>query len=259
MSVFSVDTSKYLSRIGIQGPILADEGSLIRLTRAHLEAIPFENLEVSCQHHEPSLAGSDLFAKVVLSQRGGYCFELNKLFSLLLTQLGFDCISIPARVVHKRKEPRPISHRAILVRIAGKTWFCDVGFGGAGPKGALRFDLTAPQRVFGEEFLITPAEGIYQGEYTLSRLEDGAWDPVLVFKDVPWMEADFNTLNSYYATYPRSPFLLKRILYRCTPDGWISLVENAFTVCTESIRQTVELQTEQQIQEVIEQRFGVFL
>ena len=73
------------------------------------------------------------------------------------------------------------------------------------------------------------------------------------------MEADFNTLNSYYATYPRSPFLLKRILYRCTPDGWISLVENAFTVCTENIRQTVELQTEQQIQEVIEQRFGVFL
>ena len=259
MSVFSVDTSQYLSHIGIQEPVLPDESSLIRLTRAHLEAIPFENLEIACQHHEPSLESSDLFAKIILSRRGGYCFELNKLFSLLLTQLGFQCISIPARVVHKRKEPRPISHRAILVIIDGKTWFCDVGFGGAGPKGALRFDLRTPQRVFGEHFIITPAQGIYQGEYTLSRLEDGVWDPVLVFKDVPWMEADFNTLNSYYATYPRSPFLLKRILYRCTPDGWISLVENTFTVSTGKDRQTVELQTDQQILEVIEQRFGVFL
>ena len=259
MSVFSVDTSQYLSRIGIQGSVLPNESSLIRLTRAHMEAIPFENLEVACQHHEPSLESSDLFAKIILSRRGGYCFELNKLFSLLLTQLGFQCISIPARVVHKRKEPRPISHRAILVIIDGKTWFCDVGFGGAGPKGALRFDLRTPQRVFGEDFIITPAQGIYQGEYTLSRLEDGVWDPVLVFKDVPWMEADFNTLNSYYATYPRSPFLLKRILYRCTPDGWISLVENTFTVSTGKDRQTVELQTDQQILEVIEQRFGVFL
>lgn len=259
MSVFSVDTSQYLSRIGIQGPVLPNESSLIRLTRAHLEAIPFENLEVACQHHEPSLESSDLFAKIILSGRGGYCFELNKLFSLLLTQLGFQCISIPARVVHKRKEPRPISHRAILVIIDGKTWFCDVGFGGAGPKGALRFDLRTPQRVFGEDFIITPAQGIYQGEYMLSRLEDGVWDPVLVFQNVPWMEADFNTLNSYYATYPCSPFLLKRILYRCTPDGWISLVENTFTVSTGEDRQTVELQTDQQIQEVIEQRFGVFL
>ena len=78
-------------------------------------------------------------------------------------------------------------------------------------------------------------------------------------KDEPWLEADFNTLNSYYATYPRSPFLLKRVLYRCTPDGWISLVGNTFTAVAGTNRQIVELQAEQQLQEIIEHRFGLCL
>ena len=38
----------------------------------------------------------DLFRKVVEQKRGGYCFELNKLFFLLLKELGFDCRSVAA-------------------------------------------------------------------------------------------------------------------------------------------------------------------
>lgn len=259
MDEFLLNVPEYLARIGIREPVCADEASLIRLTRAHLEAVPFENLEVCCQHLEPSLEPRDLYAKIVASRRGGYCFELNKLFFLLLKELGFQCRSIPARVVHHRKEPRPISHRAILVTLGDETWLCDVGFGGAGPKGAIRMDVSAPQHVFGEDFSISIDHGMYAGEYVLSRKEEGLWEPVLVLRDEPWLEADFNTLNAYYATYPRSPFLLKRVLYRCTPEGWISLVENTFTTFTGTIRQIVELQTDQQLQEVIEHRFGLFL
>jgi arylamine N-acetyltransferase len=100
---------------------------------------------------------------------------------------------------------------------------------------------------------------VYEGEMALYRFEDGAPDKVLVIRDMPWMEADFATLNSYYATYPNSPFLNKRLLYRCTPDGWISLIQNTVTRMTNGVRQTVELQTEDQVQSLMEQEFDLFV
>ena len=250
--------SSYLSHLNISRSPETTEDFLIALTRAHLEVVPFENLEVHYEHREPSLAASDLFHKVVDKHRGGYCFELNKLFYLLLKGLGFVCYPVPARVVHRRPEQRPYSHRATVVEIAGRKWFCDVGFGGAGPKGAIRMDTEEVQSVFGDNFRVT-ADDVYPGELAIYRFDNGTPDKVLVFRDLPWMEADFVTLNSYYATYRNSPFVTKRILYRCKPDGWISLTQNTVTRMTNNVQQTVELQTEAEVQELLEKEFSLFV
>ena len=93
----------------------------------------------------------------------------------------------------------------------------------------------------------------------LRSFEAGIPEKVLVVRDLPWMEADFATLNSYYATYSRSPFVSKRILYRCLPGGWISLTQNTVTRMTNGVQQTVELQTEAQVQALIEQEFDLFV
>lgn len=259
MQLTQEERSSYLAHLGITDAAAVTEEFLVSLTRAHLEVVPFENLEVHYEHREPSLAARDLFNKIVGNRRGGYCFELNKLFYLLLKGLGFDCYPVPARVVHRREELRPYSHRATVVVLEGRKWFCDVGFGGAGPKGAIRVDTEEVQTVFGDDFLVTPDKEIYEGELVISRFEEGEPERVLVFRDMPWMEADFVTLNSYYATYPRSPFLTKRILYRCLPDGWISLTQNTVTRMTNGVRQTVELQTEDQVQALLQQEFDLLV
>lgn len=248
---------RYLSHLNITEAPAATEDFLVTLTRAHLEVVPFENLEVHYEHKEPSLAAEDLFRKVVENHRGGYCFELNKLFYLLLKGLGFTCYPVPARVVHMRQELRPYSHRATVVEVNGRKWFCDVGFGGAGPKGAIRMDTEDVQTVYGDDFRIIPDPDDYKGEFALYRFEAGVPEKVLVFRDMPWMEAEFTLLNSYYATYHTSPFVNKRILYRCRPDGWISLVQNTVTTMTDNVRQTVELQTENQVQDLLLQAFGL--
>lgn len=249
----------YLAHLNISEAPAATEAFLKTLTRAHLEIVPFENLEVHYEHREPSLEASDLFRKVVENRRGGYCFELNKLFYLLLKGLGFACYPVPARVVHRREELRPYSHRATVVEVEGRKWLCDVGFGGAGPKGAIRLDTNQMQTVFGDDFYVVPDPDAYDGELAIYRMEDGTPEKVLVIRDMLWMEADFATLNSYYATYPRSPFLTKRILYRCKQDGWISLTQNTVTRMTNGVRQTVELQTEDQVQALMEQEFDLFV
>lgn len=258
MTLSNEAVSGYLAHLGISGAPAVTEDFLEALTRAHLEVVPFENLEVHYEHREPSLSASALYEKVVGNKRGGYCFELNKLFYLLLKEIGFTCYPVPARVVHRREEQRPYSHRATVVEVDGRKWFCDVGFGGAGPKGAIRMDTGDVQTVFGDDFQVAP-DPVYPGEIAIYRFEQGQPDKVLVFRDLPWMEADFITLNSYYATYSHSPFLNKRILYRCRPDGWISLVQNTVTTMTNGIQQTVELQTEDQVQALIEQEFNLFV
>lgn len=62
--------------------------TLRALHRAHVLTVPFENLDIH-RRRPISLDLSDLFRKIVLSRRGGYCFELNGFFALLLEQLGF--------------------------------------------------------------------------------------------------------------------------------------------------------------------------
>lgn len=259
MELTREEVRNYLAHLSVTDAPAATEDFLVKVTRAHLEVVPFENLEVHYEHREPSLEPADLFQKVVGNKRGGYCFELNKLFYLLLKGCGFTCYPVPARVLHHRDGLRPFSHRATVVEVNGRKWFCDVGFGGAGPKGAIRMDTTQTQRIFGDDFFVAPDPDMYPGEYTIYRFEDGAPVKVMAFRDFPWTEADFDLLNGYYATYSRSPFVNKRILYRCKPDGWISLTQNTVTTVTNGIWQTVELQSEDQVQALIEQEFDLFV
>ena len=73
----------YLTRIGVPQPAAADAVALSRLHRAHLLAVPFENLSIHLG--EPiSLAPGDLLAKVVGRHRGGFCYELNGAFAAAL-------------------------------------------------------------------------------------------------------------------------------------------------------------------------------
>ena len=242
----------YLDRIGCQARIPLTVEGLQTLTQAHLRTVPFENLALTDEGMEPSLDPEVLFHKVVEQKRGGYCFELNKLFCLLLAGLGFDCRSVAARVINNRPEPCPISHRAVVVTVEGKRYFCDVGFGGAGPKGILPLDDGPEQTVAGEPFHVSAeADGI-----AVCRYEEGKLWRILKFRDEPWPDVDFDVLNRYYATYHRSPFLQKRILYLTERDGWKSLIHHTFTRSTGGICHVTELE-EKDIPRVIREEFGL--
>lgn len=231
MENFKLNVQAYLERIKCQAPIPLTVEGLHLLTRAHLCNVPFENLALTDEHVEPSLEPEVLFHKIVEQKRGGYCFELNKLFALLLTELGFDCRSVAARVINNRPEPCAISHRAVVVTIDGKRYFCDVGFGGEGPRDILPLDEGFEQTVAGERFHLA-----FEGDsIAVCKYKDGGLWKVLRFKDEEWLDVDFVSLNRYFATYPKSPFLQKRILYITTEDGWKALVHHTFTRFSEGM------------------------
>lgn len=100
----------------------------------HLRNVPFENLESYKEGKVPSLESSDVYEKIVIRKRGGYCFELNKLFYELLKASGFQAIPVGVRILWKKEKLPPMLHRATLVTLGSDMYYCDIGYGGPGPK-----------------------------------------------------------------------------------------------------------------------------
>ena len=91
-------TDRYLERIGFDGPIRHDVTTVEALQRAHLTAVPFENLDV--YHRRGVATGIDWSVpKIVERGRGGWCYELNGAFSALLESLGFTVTRLGATVL----------------------------------------------------------------------------------------------------------------------------------------------------------------
>lgn len=93
----SGEVGRYLERIDLERPVEPTAATLARLQFAHLVAVPFENLDIVFAGgvaHDRRRS----FEKIV-SGRGGWCFELNGAFSLLLEALGFEVSLLGAAVL----------------------------------------------------------------------------------------------------------------------------------------------------------------
>jgi N-hydroxyarylamine O-acetyltransferase len=127
----SAALTAYLDRIAWSGGTDAKLKTLAGLIRAHLQAIPFENLDVLLGW--PVRLDLDaVVGKLVGARRGGYCFEHATLFAHMLEELGFRVARHSARVtlVFKRHEVgRP--HMFLTVALPEGVFVVDPGFGGA--------------------------------------------------------------------------------------------------------------------------------
>lgn len=101
---------------------------------AHVQAIPYENLDV-LSGRPVSLDPGDLYRKIIVGTRGGYCFELNVLFGWLLRELGYDSEFHMGRVWLRDPDATPPrDHGAHILHLEGRTVIADVGFGGRAPR-----------------------------------------------------------------------------------------------------------------------------
>ena len=233
----------YLSRIGIVEDIPINLDGLNRLIRAQLAHVPFENIDVWATGACPSLATGDLFEKIVLHKRGGYCFELNTLFRILLNSLGFDAYQCIASLIHEDRIDPP-AHNVIICCLDGKKYLIDVGFGGPVPFGAmdLKEGTFAGFRLWKEEDL-----------WHLERI-DGT-KPAFCFRDIPAEIRELEPLNFYISQKPDSHF---RHILRCSlrhADGTVhTLVDDTLQVRVDGSTQETTVADKPA---VLEQHFGM--
>lgn len=81
------------------------------LVYAHQCSVPFETADLVALGETPSLEMGDLYQKIVVDRHGGFCFELNKMFELLLRSVGFEVRPCLSRAVRGREGRMPINHR----------------------------------------------------------------------------------------------------------------------------------------------------
>ena len=123
-----MDLQAYFDRIGYRGEARADAATLVALHRAHLLAIPYENLDVQLGRPvttDPHAA----FEKIVVQRRGGWCYEMNGLFGLALEAIGFRVTRLAGGVLRSAMGEVMVGNHLVLRVDLDETWIADVGFG----------------------------------------------------------------------------------------------------------------------------------
>ena len=114
-----MDVSTYLARIGFEEEHTTSLDCLARLQAAHQHAVPYENLDVFLGHKKVLEVG-ELYKKMVVEGRGGWCCELNGLFCWLLQEVGFmvRMVSASYYIEEKQKYKEEFDHLALIVTIS---------------------------------------------------------------------------------------------------------------------------------------------
>ncbi|RQS68639.1 arylamine N-acetyltransferase [Burkholderia sp. Bp8963] len=223
------DLSRYFARIGYDGPVAPTLDVLRRIHLLHPQAIPFENLN-PLTGARVALDVPSVVAKVVERRRGGYCFELNKLFYTALTRVGFRVTPLIARVRWMRApdDVTAQTHMLLRVDLDGDAWFADIGFGSA--------TLTAPLRYAPGERQLTPhgafrvIDAPVDGELDMQCETPDGWQTTYRFslKRAEWI--DYEAANWFTSTYPDSIFVNDLIACRVLPEGRAALFNTTLTL-----------------------------
>lgn len=251
-----MNTSAYFRRIGYRSSGALSAAELSRLMRCHLETVPFENLD-SYPNGYPLDNDTDvLFDKVVTRRRGGVCFELNGLFFALLKALGYDAYGVEVRIHMVGREENPLSHQGVIVTLEGRKYYCDVGFGGPGPKDILPLDTADEQHIYGQCYRVRTIGA----ETHIQRLSEGQWINMLSFADVPCIPGDFTGRLFYFGMHPKSRFVNSRLVNLCLSCGGSkALTDNHLTIRREGTVTERELESEEEVTRVLQEEFGLYL
>ena len=216
---------------------------------AHLRSVPFENLDIHLDAPIVLEPGA-LLDKIVRRGRGGYCYELNGAFALLLRELGFAATLLEARVLDGDGNPG-IRFDHLLLRVdLDEPYLADVGFGD---------HFLEPLRLQPGVEQTDPA-----GPFRIIETDDGWFDllrdgtPQYRFSLEPRSLGDFEPGNVHQQTSPDSHFRQGPVATLTTPEGRITLAGSTLIETREGRRTETEVGDEE-LPTVYRERFGIEL
>lgn len=245
----------YLERIAYDRSPSVTPLSLRDLQLAHLLTVPFENLSIHA--HEPIvLTDEALYEKIVLSRRGGFCYELNGLFACLLRTVGFHVEMLSARVADSEGNfSADFDHMTLVVKL-NQNWLVDVGFGDSFRE-PLLLEAGLEEEQGTEVFRLVSDES----QWTLFRRKRGEeWLPQYQFTLQPYNYADYEERCWYQQTSPESHFTKGRMCSRATLEGRITLSEMRFiTSSLSGERDERMLNSAEEYTSLLKEQFGIVM
>ncbi|MER5205795.1 arylamine N-acetyltransferase [Streptomyces sp. NPDC002825] len=225
-----LDLDAYLARIEYDrerdGELVPDVRTLTALHRAHVSAIPFENLDVALERNVP-LDLKSLQGKLVERRRGGYCYEQNSLFAAVLERIGFRVAGRGARNRSRGAALPPVTHALLVVTVDGEQWLADVGFGWQGPLEPVPLRDGARVEQGGWTFGIGVED---EGIHVLRSLRPEGWTDLYAFSPQALYPGDFTVMNHYSSSHPQSRFLGQVVAQRPGADVRKALVRERLSM-----------------------------
>lgn len=265
----------YLERLGFsEGSLFFDEGHNLNPTKETLDAlvyahqcrIPFSSVDIYQCATPPDLSLDVLFDKIIARGRGGYCFEMNRLFKALLETLGFEVRPVMSRIVLKFTEVRPITHRGALVSLNGRDYYVDVGFGGPVAAGALEMVTDEVQTINGEHYRLRNLDDVWWAIDKMDSKTSGGEEVLCYRRAMTVMhiclaaveEQDFEAFNLFCAQ-PGARFRETRVLNLRTETGSYNIDGSTLTVRRGDVKETRELESGEALKEAAERYFSITL
>lgn len=260
-----MNVSAYLDRIHYTQYVEPDAETLRGLHIAHMQNVPFENLDIALKR-PIKLDKASLWDKLINQKRGGFCYELNGLFAWLLKQIGFGVTYLNARVFNSTGELGiDFDHLTLLVTTPDQStrWLADVGFGDSFNE-PLQFEERGEQIQGLRAYRIEDtSEGYvtWQKNYKRSSpVDDGSWERQYFFDLQPHeFPAEYEAACLYHQTSPKSSFTRNSIISRATPLGRVSLEDDWLILTTNGIREKRPLESKEEYQQLLKKYFDLEL
>ena len=246
---------QYLKRINYYGGIAGNLENLIAIHRQHLLYIPYENLDL-LNGIPLSLEADDLFRKIILNKRGGYCFELQGVFCCLLKSLGYQVTQYAGRFMDEPGVIQMRRHRVLVVDLGEKRYVCDIGVRSESSRCPL--ELTEG---------LVQTDGISEYRYhkdrfygwVLMQKEKGKdWKPLLGFTEEEQIDDDYIMPSFYCEKHPQSTFNKFMKVSIFTADSDLTIVGNTFKVYQDAkVVERKELETTEEAVKLLKDIFGI--
>ncbi len=241
----------YLARIAYSGPMEPTSETLRALHRAHMLAVPFENLDIALGRKIITEEDS-ILRKIIDEHRGGFCYELNGAFAALLRAVGFHVTLLSARVARMNGGEGPeFDHLTLRVDL-DEPWLADVGFGESFLE-PLKLQTGIEQADAAGKFCLIEVGDRLQME----KSEPGGWKRQYSFTLQPRQLSDFAAMCHHHQTSPDSSFTRGRLCSRATPEGRITLSEMKLVSTHNGVREERALTSERERAEILRHQFGI--
>lgn len=246
----------YLNKIEYTDEIKINYDTLCKLQIAHITHIPYENIDV-LNKIPLSLEAQDLFDKMIVRKRGGYCFELNGLYSNLLKSLGFNVTNLAGRFMYQDGKTRMRLHRILKVDIDGKSYISDVGILSELPRKGLEFIIEKAQSDGKCEYKFGYNENL-EGEYILYQKKPNKnWKQIYSFSLEPQLDIDYVLPSFYCESHPNSPFINSMKVARYTEDEHIRFFDRELIFYKNGKVRKIEKVPADKVDDVLKEYFNI--
>lgn len=197
--------------------------------------MPYENLDIM-RDIPLSLEIEDIYEKIVIRGRGGYCFELNGLYAWLLRELGFEVTEYMARYLRDEKEIPMRRHRVLRVGTwsaatsKNTDYLCDVGVGAIIPREPLPMVLGHVTEQGSEGPLLSERYKLEKESFfgnVLYEWKKNKWQKVYSFTEEEQLNIDYVMPSFYCEKHPESFFRTMDMVHIFTDDGRKSVAAGA--------------------------------